>query len=173
MLGLVGGLGFAAIQVAAFVIADDGADVAVVAVTGFVVYATCATLQARKLAPTWPAGLSYGARRRATWAVRRGEAVESPEAATGVVAVAASVQRAEQSPRERWGWIALAVVALLYAGFVASAVDHGSTLGVAGASFGLAVIVAALARYPGALRRLHANAATALAAARRALGEPA
>jgi hypothetical protein len=54
-----------------------------------------------------------------------------------------------------------------------AAIATGSALQVVAAIVLLAIVVCALVRIPGALRRQRDNPATALAGARRLLGEPA
>jgi hypothetical protein len=127
--------------------------------------------QAGRAGPRWPDGLSFDARRRAAWAVRRGEAVEDPAAAAGVVAAAASVQRDHPSlPRAQ---AVLGVLAVMLVATLALAIALGYAVGIAGSGLLLVMCVLTLRRLPGTLRRQRDNAAAALADARRLLGEPA
>jgi hypothetical protein len=146
-------------------------DLAISAGTAFVVYTILTAMQVGRTMPRWPAGLSFAARRRAAWAVRRGEVVDDPVAAAGVVAAAASVQRDHRSLP--WMQAGLGFVAVLALALVALAIAHGSALGLAASLLGLAIIVLTIVRLPGALRRQRDNADAALAGARRLLGEPA
>jgi hypothetical protein len=103
--------------------------------------------------------------------VRRGEVVDDPVAAAGVVAAAASVHRDHPSlPRAR---AVLGFFAVLSLALVALAIAYGSALGIAASLLGLATLVLTIVRLPGALRRQRDNATAALAGARRLLGEPA
>ncbi|MEA2224364.1 MAG: hypothetical protein QOH83_2740 [Solirubrobacteraceae bacterium] len=168
--GIVNGLWLAAVWIiAGSAMGSD--DLAISAGTAFVVYAILTAMQAGRTMPRWPAGLSFAARRRAAWAVRRGEVVDDPVAAAGVVAAAASVHRDHPSlPRAR---AALGFFAVLSLALVALAIAYGSALGIAASLLGLATLVLTIVRLPGALRRQRDNATAALAGARRLLGEPA
>jgi amino acid transporter len=167
---IVSGLWFAAVWIVwGYVV---GSDVALLSgAVAFVVYASLIIAQASKRMPQWPDDLSFATRRTAAWAVRRGEAVDDPATAVGVVAAAVSVQR-QQTSSPPAGAI-FAVIAIIATGGIAVVIAIGNALQIAGAIVLLAIVVWSSARFPGALRRQRDNAATALARARRLLGEPA
>ena len=71
--GIASGLWFAALWIlASYVVERDEALIS--GTMAFVAYTSAITVQASKRMPQWPADLSFATRRRAAWAVRRGEA---------------------------------------------------------------------------------------------------
>ncbi len=168
--GIASGLWFAALWIlASYVVERDEALIS--GTMAFVAYTSAITVQASKRMPQWPADLSFATRRRAAWAVRRGEAAGDAATAAGVVAAATSVHRDQTtSSRARAVLVFLAVIAI---GLIAVAFTTGSALQTAGAIVLLAIVVSTLVRIPGTLRRQRDNAAAALAGARGLLGDPA
>ena len=168
--GILNGLWLAAIWILVGSVVGSE-DPVIPAATAFVVGALLMTRQTRSRMPRWPAGLSFTARRQAAWAVRRGEVVEDPVAAAGVLAAAMSVQRDHTSlPRAQ---AVLGVLAVMTLAGLATAIALGSAPWIAVSSVSLAIVVPTLVRLPGAVHRQRDNAAAALAGARRLLGEPA
>jgi hypothetical protein len=167
---IASGLWFAAMWIlASYVVESDEALIS--GAVAFVVYTFLTATQVSRRMPRWPADLSFATRRRAAWAVRRGEAVEDPATAAGVVAAAASVQGQQTSSLPARAIFGIFTVIAI--GALVAAIATGSALQVVAAIVLLAIVVCALVRIPGALRRQRDNAATALAGARRLLGESA
>jgi hypothetical protein len=168
--GILNGLWLAAIWILVGAVVGSE-DPAVPAATAFVVGALLMARQTRSRMPRWPAGLSFTARRQAAWAVRRGEVVEDPVAAAGVLAAAVSVQRDHASlPRAQ---AVLGILVVMTLAGVATAIALGNVPWIAVSSVSLVIVALTFMRLPGALRRQDDNAAAALAGARRLLGEPA